>query len=142
MHNWGDENVDWRGIEDAAYFIGHGLKTWARLPVRDYKEKYGTVRVYCGFGFYGIYGIWRPSYVWYPKWWPIRADMWLANTWLFTLINRVVVPLQQRAYVWFYWKAVEKWPHLRHEILSMADYGQLFEGNIPGYKHSDYWSEA
>lgn len=139
MHSWGDEDVDWKGIDDAAYYIAHWLKTWVRMPIQDYKEKFGTVRVYCGFGWYGLYPIWRPSYHWYPKWWPMRLDFWIANTWLWTQLNRVVVKVQQRAYAWRYKKAVQKWPHLYKEIVSAADYGELFEGVVPGYKHSDYW---
>lgn len=142
MHSWGDEDVDWNGINDAAYYIAHWLKTWTRLNVLDYKEKFGTVRVYCSFGWYGVYSIWRPSYCWYPKWWPMRADMWIGNTFLFRLLNRLVIKVQHKAYAWRYKKAVEKWPHLRDEILSMADYGELFEGTVPGYVHSDYWRKV
>jgi len=139
MHSWGDENVDWQGINDAAEFIGGWLIKYPRVNVSCIKEKFGTVRVYCSFGWYGIYSIWRPNYAWYPKWWPMRLDFWLANTFLFGLLNRAVVKLQQKAYAWRYKKAVEKWPHLRDEIVSSADWGELFEGVIPGYKHSDYW---
>lgn len=143
MHMWGQEDVDWQGINDAAYYIAHWLRVWARIPVQDYKEKYGTVRVYCGFGIAGIYGLWRPSYVWYPKWWPIKLDMWLTyHTPIFNWINKLVVPLQQRAYVWRYGQAVRKWPHLYKEIVSQADYGELFEGHIPGYVHSHYWTSV
>lgn len=140
MHQWSNEDVDWRGINDAAYFIAHWLKTWPRIGVRDYKEKFGTVRIYCGFGWYGIYSIWRPAYCWYPKWWPMRLDFWLADTWLFKTLNRIIVPIQMKAYAWRYKKAVQKWPHLYKEIVSQADYGELFEGVVPGYKHSDYWT--
>lgn len=139
MHDWSDENVDWEGINDAAAYIGHWLIHWARMPVSNYKEKFGTVRVYCHFGWHGVYAIWRPHYAWYPKWWPMTLDFWLADTWAFRLLNKAVVVLQQKAYVWRYKKAVEKWPHLREEILSAADWGELFDGKIKGYKHSDYW---
>lgn len=141
MHIWGDENVDWQGINDAAYYIGHWLATWARMPVTDYKEKWGTVRVYCGFGVAGFYALWRPQHMWYPKWWPMKLDFWFTyKTPIFEWLNRLVIPLQKRAYVWRYKRAVQKWPHLYKEIVSMADYGKLFEGHIPGYKHSDYWT--
>ncbi len=141
MHNWSEEDVDWKGINDAAYYIGDWLITWARIPVHSMKEKYGTVRIYCGFGINGIYGLWRPQYAWYPKWWPMRLDFWLADSFIFRLINRIVIPLQKKAYVWRYTKAVRRWPHLYKEIVSMADYGELFEGKMPGYKHSDFWRE-
>jgi hypothetical protein len=139
MHDWSDENVDWQGINDAAYYIGHWLSTWARIPVTNYKEKFGTVRVYCSFGIHGIYGLWRPRYAWYPKWWPMKLDFWLAKTSCFRLFNRIVVALQVKAYVWRYMQAVKKWPHLYKEIVSQADYGELFDGKVPGYRHSDFW---
>jgi len=141
MHNWGDEDVDWNGINDAAAYIGYWLRKYARMNVNDVKEKYGTVRIYCSFGWYGLHSVFRPGYVWYPKWWPMRLDFWLANTWVFGKLNDLVVKLQQKAYVWRYKKAVEKWPHLYKEIVSMADYGELFEGHISGYKHSDFWTK-
>lgn len=139
MHQWGDEDVDWKGIDDAAYFIGRWLRTYVRMDVRDIKEKFGTVRIYCSFGWYGLYPIWRPGYCWYPKWWPMRLDFWLADTFVFRQLNRLVVKVQQRAYAWRYKKAVQKWPHLYKEIVSAADWGELFEGVVPGYKHSDFW---
>lgn len=139
MHSWGAEGVDWKGIDDAAHWIATQLIRWGRVPVTQYKEKFGTVRVYCGFGIYGIYGLWRPHYCWYPKWWPMRLDFWLAGTRLFKAINNFVVPLQQKLYAHVYKRAVQKWPHLYDEIVSQADYGELFEGVVPGYKHSDYW---
>jgi hypothetical protein len=143
MHQWGQEDVDWQGINDAAYYIAHWLKTWVRLSVVDYKEKFGTVRVYCTFGLQGIYFIWRPNYCWVPKWWPYSFDLWLTHhTPLFRWLNKIVVPIQMKAYAWRYKKAVQKWPHLYKEIVSMADYGELFEGVVPGYKHSNFWKQV
>lgn len=140
MHNWGDENVDWDGIDDAGRYIGYWLKKWLRMEVRDIKEKFGTVRIYCSFGWQGVYSIYRPGYVWYPKWWPIKLDHWLAyDTPIFRWINRIVVPLHARMYAWRYKKAVQKWPHLYNEIVSAADHGHVFDGIVPGYKHSKYW---
>jgi hypothetical protein len=139
MHQWGDEGVDWDGINDAGRYIGYWLKKWVRMDVRDVKEKFGTVRIYCSFGWQGVYSIWRPGYCWYPKWWPIKLDFWITDTKLFSLLNRFVVFVQVNAYVWRYKKAVQKWPHLYNEIVSCADHGELFEGKVPGYKHSDYW---
>jgi hypothetical protein len=143
MHTWGDEDVDWEGINDAAYYIAHWLKTWARLGVLDYKEKFGTVRVYCSFGFHSFYSIWRPSHCWISKRWPYKLDLWIASeTPIMDWINAVVIPIQMKAYAWRYKKAVQKWPHLYKEIVSQADHGELFEGVVPGYKHSDYWREV
>lgn len=69
----------------------------------------------------------------------MRLDFWIADTWAWRQLNRVVVKVQQRAYIWRYEQAVRKWPHLYKEIVSAADFGELFEGHVPGYKHSDFW---
>ncbi len=142
MHQWGDEDFDWKGLDEAIYFIADWLSTWVRMPIRDYKEKYGTARIYCGFGWHGIYQIWRPRHCWYPRWWPMTFDFWLANTSVWRRLNKLVILLHQKAYAWRYKKAVQKWPHLYKEIVSMADYEELFEGAVPGYKHSDYWRKV
>jgi hypothetical protein len=49
MHRWGDANVDWQGINNAAEFIAIQLRRWGRIHVLDAKEKWGTVRVYVEF---------------------------------------------------------------------------------------------
>jgi hypothetical protein len=138
VHSWGEEKFDWVGLDDAGQYISQWLVKWTRMPVYDVKEKFGTLRIYCSFGWESFYGIYRPRHMWVPKWWPYRLDLRLSH-YIMPLLNKIVVPLQQKAYAWRYKKAVEKWPHLREEIVSIADRGELFEGVIPGYKHSDYW---
>ena len=46
FHHWGDKGVDWAGINDAAEYIGTSLERWG-VCVHQYKEKFGTIRVYC-----------------------------------------------------------------------------------------------
>lgn len=140
IHQWGEENFDWKGLDEAGWYIGRWLRTWTRLSVFDIKEKFGSLRIYCHFGWDCFYSIWRPSHCWISPWWPYRLDL-AVSKYVMPIINILIIPLQKKAYVWRYKKAVEKWPHLRDEILSDADYGELFEGAIPDYKHSDYWSE-
>jgi hypothetical protein len=141
MHNWGDETVDWKGIDDAAHWIGVRLARWGRIHVSQVKEKFGTVRVYCSFGFDSFYGIWRPRHCWVAQWWPWRLDLKVFG-WIERYVNKVVIPIQHKLYAYTYAKAVKKWPHLREEILSCADWGELFQGVVPGYEHADYWTEV
>lgn len=129
MHDWSDEAVDWKGINDAAAFIAVWLRKYARLGVRDYKEKWGTVRVYCSIGFDCFHSVVWPGYVWIHTWWPYKFDLWLSyHTPILNLINRIVTPIQCRLYRWRYRKAIEKWPHLRLEILCAADFPELLRG--------------
>lgn len=125
MHSWDDENVDWKGINDAAHYIYHYLKRW-RVPVRDYKEKWGEPRVYTGFGFergWLFNTIFYPGHNYFyrgPKWLR-RIDYMIPIDWL----NPLVVPFHVWLYKKAYRNAIRKWPHLREEILHGADYDEL-----------------
>ena len=125
MHTWGDEGVDWEGISNAAEFIGTNLRKWGRVGVTDYKEKYGSVRVYCHFGWHQLFSITHPGYVYsrYPKWFWSLDCLYISK--LIRPLNRLIVPYQTWLYKYLYRKAVQKWPHLRLEILSGADYDEL-----------------
>lgn len=128
MHSYGDwPDKKFNEIDEAGWFIGRWLRNWVRLPVVQIKEKFGTVRVYCHFGWDSFYSVWRPSHCWVPKWWPWSLDLKVSG-YIMPLLNKVAVPIQTRAYRWRYRKAVEKWPHLREEILCCADFGELLEG--------------
>ena len=128
MHSWGDENVDWKGINSAAEFIGVNLRRWGRVNVRDYKEKFGTVRVYCSLGWHQFHSITHPGWcrAQYPKWlWHLDCRV---GSKIISPLNRVILPYHIWLYRHLYSMAVRKWPHLRREILCMADYGDLLKG--------------
>lgn len=128
MHSWGDSGVDWKGISDAAHYIGDGLRKWGRISVMDMKEKFGTVRVYCHFGWYQLHSITHPGhhYCRYPPWlWHLDCS-WGSRS--IPYISRLVEPYQKWLYRFYYKRALRKWPHLREEILSCADYPELLKG--------------
>lgn len=127
MHDWSDESVDWKGISDAASYIYTYLKRW-RVPVRDHKEKFGTVRVYTGLSWergWLFMHLFYPGYMYYqfPKW-VYRIDYMVPTHWL----NLILVPFYCRLYRRAYQNAIKKWPHLRKEILVHADYAELLKG--------------
>jgi len=128
MHIWGDEDVDWGGIDDAASYIGQGLRKWGRVDVKQFKEKYGTVRVYCRLGVGMFHQLIWPGYCsnQYPYKWLWLADLKLM--WLWRLLNHAVVPYHKYLYRKYYANAVQKWPHLREEILCCADFDELLKG--------------
>lgn len=136
--SWPDEYFN--QVDQAAYEIGTFCARWGRMSVLQTKEKYGTVRVYCSFGWDCIHSIIWPKYCWIHKWWPYRLDLALSRH-IMPVLNRLVA----RYHIWVYRKAyrnaVKKYPHLREEILCCADYGEVLEG-VAGYKHSDYWKEV
>lgn len=142
-HFWSEESFAWKDLSDAINYIGIWLRHWPRISVVQMKEKFGTARIYCSFGWDCFHTIFYPGYCWIHKWWPYKLDLWLSyNTPILKWLNTLIIPIQKKAYIWRYKKAVQKWPHLYEEILGMADYGELFEGVIPEYKHSDYWTEV
>lgn len=125
-HHWGDEGVDWTGIADAADFIGHFLKKWGRVSVFQTKEKYGTARVYCSFGWSSLLGITHPGwchYGPYPKWLSY-LDIHIFSR-IVPFANFVVVPYHKFLYKLAYRKAITKWPHLTNEIVDGADWQEL-----------------
>ena len=100
----------------------------ARVNVRDAKEKFGTVRVYCTFGWYTLHDVVYPGYHFnqFPRW----AQL-LDNTVTQTIVqyaSRWVEPYQRRVYRQAYKDAVEKYPQYRTAILSLADWPELLEG--------------
>jgi len=129
MHCWGDENVDWKGIDDSASYIALNLRKWGRVGVRDWKEKYGTVRIYCSLGWHQLHCITHPGHCFsrYPKW------LWILDCKYGTkiipfLFNWFIVPYHKWLYRKLYKDMVKKYPHLKKEITCMADYNELLEG--------------
>lgn len=143
MHNWGDENVDWNGIGEAAHFLASYMKKWGRMGVRDWKEKYGTVRVYVDMGWYSLLSVTHPGWCHYrpytefenkiKKYIPFTKKLsmiWL-DIYVFGKVVRLLNPIVSRYHCWLYTRAyglaIRKWPHLRMEILSGADHHELLK---------------
>lgn len=127
-HHWGEEGVDWEGINDAAEFLRtYMLKR--KLPVLQAKEKFGTVRVYCSFGLWGFHGIWYPGHAFYRwdgwrRWLDYTIGMKIMNFCNWLWIKKWHAKVYREAYR----QAVEKWPHLSDEILCAADWDELLVG--------------
>lgn len=112
----------------AATYIGESLLRW-RIGVRQYKEKYGTVRVYCSLGWQSMHDVLHPGHCYIQ----FRRNsllynmeyMYRTNRALFGLINLVVLPVHRAVYRYYYSQAVRKWPHLEREILQFADFPEV-----------------
>lgn len=104
------------------------------MGVSQTKEKFGTVRVYCHFGWDSIYGIFYPRHVWVKKWWPYRLDLTMSSL-LCRLLNIIVVPYQKIIYRLAYKQALRKYPDLRDEIMCCADWYEVLEG-VDGYHYT------
>ena len=128
MHDWSDKDVDWKGISDSARYIGVNLRRWGRVDVRQYKEKFGTVRVYCSLGWGQFQSITHPGHMFrrYPEWlW--KLDCRIGSKIIPFLFNWIIMPYHKWLYRKLYKDMVKKYPHLREEILLMADYDELLK---------------
>ena len=114
--------------DSAAWFIHQYLVKYGRISVRQSKEKYGTVRVYCSLGYWGFYNLLNPghTYVRWPKW-LYGLDLKYGRP-IMQVLNKVIVPYHKWVYRRAYAAAVEKYPHIRERILHTADFQNLLEG--------------
>ena len=133
MHEWGDEGVDWAGIEAAARYIGEGLRFW-RVDVRQYKEKFGEVRVYCSLGLHSWTQLTHPGHAFnrWPRWlnfvaYPGRYSPFRLGLWT---LNLAVLPFHRWVYRRYYREARRRWPHLAQEIYRCADYHELLGARV------------
>jgi hypothetical protein len=131
VHNWGSGWPYFRDVEEAAQYIRDFMVTWGRVPVRDAKEKFGQVRVYCSFGWSSIHDITHPGYAYiqYPKLlrWLYYQTLGLQGL-IFRVINLVVIPYHEWLYRLAHKRAVAKFPHIREEILGAPDWEELLKG--------------
>lgn len=130
MHSWGDEFKHFEDVGVCADEIGAFCVRWGRIGVTSTKEKYGTVRVYCVFGLYSLHSLIFPRFVFRNPSFPIwlyRLDSKI--TWrLFRAFQRPCVWYQSKIYRLAYQRALKRYPHIKEEILSDADYPEYLEG--------------
>jgi hypothetical protein len=100
-----------------------------RVPVRDCKEKYGTVRVYTGLGWTSIHSIFYPGYVYsqFPQWlWTF--DVYYGDKLLYySGLSWLSYKVHAWAYRKAYKNAIDKYPEIRDNILNSADYKELLK---------------
>lgn len=127
MHSWGDKDFHyWEEINQAAEMIAKFCLTWGRISVRDWKEKWGTVRVYCGFGYSSLGGVISPRTMWYGNW--PKWSQWVWWVYIPNWINRLIIPYQAWIYRIAYKRAIQKYPMIREEILCCADWDEYLKG--------------
>lgn len=123
MHNWGDENVDWKSLglaEQDLYFICTKL---GRIG-GQMKEKYGTLRFYAHFHGLSIHNLFWPGYVYskVPYHINVASEVLAKYTGLSYLFTRY----QKLMYKVGYRYILHKYPSVRREIGSGADHPELF----------------
>lgn len=127
MHNWGEKDFDWEGLDKAITYIDNRLRQ-VRVSIRQSKEKHGTCRIYCSLGWYCLHDITHPGHCFYryPKW-LVGLDIDILSKLVSRLFNWWVLPLHRWTYRDAYYKACKKFPHLVEEICCMADFVELLD---------------
>lgn len=106
-----------------AEYIGEGL-LWHRVPVQQYKEKWGGIRVYCDLGWRHVEDIIHPGGMRSVR----LVGQWQLPTWLYLLSIRY----HKWVYFRVYARATRLWPHKIEAIVNHADYPELLEDLIYG----------
>jgi len=133
MHSWGDDFKYFEDVGQCAEEIGAFCVRWGRIGVTSTKEKYGTVRVYCVFGLYSLHSLLFPRFVFrHPSFplWLYRLDSKIMSP-AFQALGRPLVWYQIKIYRLAYRRALKRYPHIKEEILSDADYPEYLEGLAP-----------
>lgn len=120
-------------VGEIADNIGDVCSKWGRIAVTQTKEKYGTARVYCGFGVSSLHQLIFPRYVYrhrhYPEWlWKLDID-YLSR--IVSFFNFIIIPYQHAIYRYAYWKYIKKYPDLFDEITSAMDWPEVLGWYIP-----------
>lgn len=137
MHSWGERGFGFNEVEDAARFIGEGLARW-RVNVRQYKEKYGEVRVYCSLGIDSWTQLTHPGYAYnqWPRWLDFLA---YSHGPILRLLGWVTYKIHALLYIWYYREARRRWPHLAQEIYRGADFYELLGARVTN--NTIWWPE-
>lgn len=120
MHEWGDKDFDWHGLNAAGSFIARYCMHKARLKIH-WKEKYGTLRIEwlssCLFGYSPVHNLVYPGYLYY-KWpsWVMKIDRGLGSVLRVLRITNLIAGYQLKTLNRALARAVEYWPHLKDEI--------------------------
>lgn len=139
MHSWGDDTFDWKGLNEAIWYMHQRMVKLARIGVHS-KEKYGTARLYCYF-VANFHSLLYPGYVYcqYKSKFIWGLDVYYGEQILYyTGLHYLIFKWQKYVYIDTYRKAVKKWPHLTREILCAADQiDWLDEAGV--YNKSEYF---
>lgn len=122
-HLWGDTDFDWDALGQAVDYVAHNTRRWGRIQMHT-KEKYGTLRINCHYGF-TIHGSIWPGYCFkhrYCPQWLWSLDLKLQNRFYDRFINPWFISYQKWVYKQVFKRAVKKWPHIEAEILDEYDW--------------------
>lgn len=123
------EDIEYQA-DCAAQFIGEYLLKWGRVPVRDYKEKYGTVRVYCSLGWHHLHDIFYSGHAYsrFPRWLWLFDLRYGPKVLKYSGLSHLSFVFHKALYRRAYKLAIKKYPEIRENILVTADWKEFLEG--------------
>jgi hypothetical protein len=121
MHYWGDGFKYFSEVCQAAEEIETFCRKWGRIGVLQSKEKYGTVRVYCQFGWVQLNELVYPGYHY------LQSPKWLMGLYLPKFISNLGFIWQKFIYTQAYKRALKRYPMIIEEILHCPDYPEFLK---------------
>lgn len=139
MHYWGDENVDWEGIEECNSILYTVCTKWGRIG-GQIKEKWGNLRFYAQFSDGTLFSLLYPGYHWIPKrysWFYFHIDLpVIQRITKYTGLLWLIRQYQNAMYELGYRICEYNYPHLFDEIHHSMDHPKLcgFTGGQFGWQ--------
>lgn len=128
-HIWGDKTFDWHGLNEAIHYIDDFCTKYGFIQVTS-KEKWGQADIYVYWWDGTIWSLFYTSRWWKmsKKWpgWLRSVDFKLGDLLTLIGVRRLVHAYQQFIYKLAYDRALNRWPHLKEEIVGgMAEWEVL-----------------
>lgn len=140
-HMWGDEDFDWKALDECVEIVQRICCKYGRFGCQA-KEKFGCLRAYITWWDGDLHGLIYPGYVWnqFPDWlW--KLDQWvIAPTMRRTGVCWLVDKYQRWIYNLAYQKALKLHPELKAEILADADHPEYITGGLE--EHNKHWTQV
>lgn len=127
MHDWGDEDFDWKGLNDCVDII-YRISRYGFFS-GQIKEKYGSLRWYAHFGHLSLHTLVYPGHMYsrFPNWlW--KLDIHYIGPFLRFFFEKPFVFWQKMVYNHAYQVCLKHHPNLRVAIICAADYPELIKG--------------
>lgn len=127
MHMWGDKDFDWKGLDQAQQDLYLICTKLGRVG-GQMKEKFGELRFYAQFCGLSLQAFFYPGYV--RTMFPHKLNRMSELLAEYTGLSFLFTKYQKLMYKVGYRYILRKYPHLRREIGSGADYPHLFAHKI------------
>ncbi len=123
-HDWSEKDFDWNSLNEAGYLIER-ICAISRLGI-NWKEKYGTLRIYPNFFTGSLHELQYPGYV-YCQYKFLRDQRWYLDIYFwptvfkYTGMTWLIRKVQELTYTLAFYIAMKKYPNIKEEICVNAE---------------------